>query len=103
MIDIERDIKLAKSGEVDLIYKTVIGLKANLSEPMKTPEILADECNKSNDNLNAESDTENSDDSGDENDSTSDTQDGNTRKFVNSARPKNESLESKKVIYFLSF
>ncbi|KAI4473514.1 hypothetical protein M0804_015309 [Polistes exclamans] len=40
VINVERDIKLAKTKKEDLIYKTLIGLKANLSKPNKTPEVI---------------------------------------------------------------
>ncbi|KAI4476525.1 hypothetical protein M0804_013504 [Polistes exclamans] len=40
VIDVERDIKLAKTKKEDLIYKTLIGLKADLSKPNKTPEVI---------------------------------------------------------------
>ncbi|KAI4473164.1 hypothetical protein M0804_015459 [Polistes exclamans] len=40
VIDVERDIKLAKTKKEDLIYKTLIGLKANLSKPNKIPEVI---------------------------------------------------------------
>lgn len=98
VIDIERDIKLAKSGKEDLIYKTLIGLKADLSKPNETPDIITDKSKKNiidNDAKEEEeestcSDTEDTDDeSSKENES----------KFVSSARPRNESPESKKVIY----
>lgn len=44
VIDFERDIKLAKSGQAnDLVYKTLVGLKADLSGTVQTPEILEKE------------------------------------------------------------
>ncbi|XP_072766157.1 serine/threonine-protein kinase RIO1 [Anoplolepis gracilipes] len=93
VVNAERDINLAKSGK-DLIYKTLIGLKADLSKPAETPEILADKHKKDNKNIEDESDTcssEGSDNSDSENDS-----EDNKSKFVNSARPRNESPDSKK-------
>ncbi|XP_054014293.1 serine/threonine-protein kinase RIO1 [Hylaeus anthracinus] len=92
VIDIERDINLAKSGKGDLIYKTLVGLKADLSKPLDTPEILA-----------KDSDVEEKDDSSEETDNSEEGENSeeegaldNETKFVNSARPRNESLESKK-------
>ncbi|EZA60946.1 hypothetical protein DMN91_004786 [Ooceraea biroi] len=98
VINVERDIKLAKSGKEDLIYKTLVGLKADLSKPAETPEILADKYNKENKDtrVGSDGDSENSDNSSDETDSETESEDENKRKFVNSARPRNESLESKK-------
>lgn len=98
----ERDINLAKSGK-DLIYKTLIGLKADLSKPAEAPEILADK-HKKDKNTEKESDTcsfsEDSDNSESENDSETKSED-NKSKFINSARPRNESPDSKKVRYML--
>ncbi|XP_043787193.1 serine/threonine-protein kinase RIO1 isoform X2 [Apis laboriosa] len=92
VIDIERDIKLAKTGKGDLIYKTLVGLKSDLSKPIDTPEILNERSKKINnieekDNLSEKSN--NSEDSEEE-----DIQ--NESKFVNSARPRHESPDSKK-------
>lgn len=40
-MDIERDIRLAKAGtENNLVYKTLTGLKSDLSGTIATPEIL---------------------------------------------------------------
>lgn len=40
-MDIERDIRLAKAGtENNLVYKTLTGLKSDLSGTIETPEIL---------------------------------------------------------------
>lgn len=94
VVNVERDINLAKSGK-DLIYKTLIGLKADLSKPAETPEILADKHKKYNKDVEEESDSscsssEDSDNSDSENESE------NRSKFVNSARPRNESPDSKK-------
>ncbi|CAL7942943.1 unnamed protein product [Xylocopa violacea] len=91
VIDIERDIKLAKSGKEDLIYKTLVGLKADLSAPVDTPEILSKDSKKA-------SSVEESDDSSEE---ISDSEEDENvveseSKFVNSARPRNESPDSKK-------
>lgn len=96
----ERDINLAKSGK-DLIYKTLIGLKADLSKPAETPEILANKHkadNKSKEGSDTCTSSEDSDDFDSENESETDNED-NKSKFVNSARPRNESPESRKVRY----
>ncbi|KAM0735907.1 Serine/threonine-protein kinase RIO1 [Formica fusca] len=97
VVNVERDINLAKSGK-DLIYKTLIGLKADLSKPAEAPEILADK-HKKDKNTEKESDTcsfsEDSDNSESENDSETKSED-NKSKFINSARPRNESPDSKK-------
>lgn len=93
VIDIERDIKLAKSGKEDLIYKTLVGLKADLSKPICTPEILT-KVDKDTSDIEAN----NSSDESDSSDEDEDNEEGNENetKFVNSARPRNESPESKK-------
>lgn len=96
----ERDINLAKSGKKDLIYKTLIGLKADLSQPAETPEILADKYEKDKEDTRVESDdSEDSNTSDNETDSETESENEIKSKFVNSARPRNESLESKKVKY----
>lgn len=94
----ERDINLAKSGE-DLIYKTLMGLKADLSKPAETPEILAGKHKKDNKDVEEESDTCSSSKGSDNSDSENDSD--NKSKFVNSARPRNESPDSKKVRFML--
>lgn len=94
------------------MYKTLIGLKADLSKPALVPEILS---NKSND-LEIKIDKEKnvkfldeSDDSGDDSDGSYDgTEDDDSEegseddqkesRFVNSARPKNETTEERKVL-----
>nr|XP_003706867.1 PREDICTED: serine/threonine-protein kinase RIO1 [Megachile rotundata] len=93
VIDIERDIKLAKSGKEDLIYKTLVGLKADLSKPICTPEILT-KVDKDTSDVEAN----NSSDESDHSDEDEDSEEGNENetKFINSARPRNESPESKK-------
>ncbi|KAL6260388.1 hypothetical protein P5V15_007916 [Pogonomyrmex californicus] len=97
VINVERDINLAKSGK-NLIYKTLIGLKADLSKPAETPEILASkhkdkDMKKENDSYTS---SENSDNSDNENESETSNEDNKQSKFVNSARPRNESPESRK-------
>lgn len=95
VIDIERDIKLAKSGKKDLIYKTLVGLKADLSKPVDTPEILAKDFKGTN-NLEEKKDLSEEIESEEDEDSEEESVLENESKFVNSARPRNESLESKK-------
>lgn len=97
----ERDINLAKSGMTDLIYKTLFGLKADLSKPAETPEILADKKDK--DTRKENDNSEDSDDFSSGTDSETESENESKNKFVNSARPRNESLESKKVTYAFSF
>ncbi|KAL0124767.1 hypothetical protein PUN28_006551 [Cardiocondyla obscurior] len=100
VINVERDINLAKSGK-DLIYKTLIGLKADLSKPAETPEILTNKHKADSKSMKDGSDactsSENSEDSDTENESETDSEDDNKSKFVNSARPRNESPESRKM------
>nr|XP_033325706.1 serine/threonine-protein kinase RIO1 [Megalopta genalis] len=94
VIDIERDIKLAKSGKQDLIYKTLVGLKADLSKPLNTPEILSKETNNDEEKSDLSEEIDNSEEDDE------DTQEENTEesktKFVISTRPRRESPESKK-------
>jgi RIO kinase 1 len=104
VINAERDIKLAKSGKEDLIYKTLIGLKADLSKPAETPEILANKYKQGNGDMKIENDSfENTADSDSEINSEIESENENKSKFVNSARPRNESPESKKVKYVLFY
>ncbi|CAD1479178.1 unnamed protein product, partial [Heterotrigona itama] len=94
VIDIERDIKLAKSGKEDLIYKTLIGLKPDLSKPIDTPEILSKNLKKIDNTEEKDNSSEEIDDSEDENSEENIAE--NESKFVNSARPRNESPNSRK-------
>lgn len=95
VVNAERDINLAKSGK-DLIYKTLIGLKADLSKPAETPEILANK-HKADKSTKEGSDTCTSAEDSADSDSESETgSEDNKSKFVNSARPRNESPESRK-------
>lgn len=85
----ERDIRQVKSGEkTELIYTTVTGIKADLSGPQQIPEIL-DSSGPATNGTNSE-DTSSSD-SEDEDDK---------KQFVSSARPRDESPNSRKVTYF---
>ncbi|XP_017875648.1 serine/threonine-protein kinase RIO1-like [Ceratina calcarata] len=95
VIDVERDIKLAKSGKENLIYKTLVGLKADLSKPLDTPEILTKHSEKTDD-IDEERSSEESDDSEEDEDSVEETVVGNESKFVNLARPRDESPGTKK-------
>lgn len=95
VIDIERDIKLAKSGKENLIYKTLIGLKPDLSKPIDTPEILSKNLKEIDNTEKKNNSSEEIDDSEDENSEEENTAE-NESKFVNSARPRNESPNSKK-------
>ncbi|CAK9802518.1 Serine/threonine-protein kinase RIO1 [Anthophora quadrimaculata] len=97
VIDIERDIKLAKSGKEDLIYKTLVGLKGDLSKPIDTPEILTKDSKKTV-NLGEKHDSseETDDDSEEDENSEEENVAENESNFVNSARPRNESRDSKK-------
>lgn len=99
VINVERDINLAKSGK-DLIYKTLIGLKADLSKPAETPEILANKHKAESKSIEEGNDSctssEDNDYSDSENESETGSEDENKSKFVNSARPRNESPESRK-------
>lgn len=122
MIDFERDINLAKSGKEDLIYKTLIGLRTDLSKPAEVPEILAAKQCKSDDNDTEEEEEEDSDDgesnrddsedgesskddSDEEDNKNDDNKKENTSKLINTVRRKDESPESRKVrcllLYFM--
>lgn len=73
---------MVKSGQTseDLIYQKIVGLKEDLSGPQNTPAILKDDG-----------------ESTDESDEESIDSDEEKSKFANSARPKNEDAESKRV------
>ena len=96
VIDIERDIKLAKSGKEDLIYKTLVGLKADLSKPIDTPEILAKDSKEAKDGGDDDDSTDGTDNSEQDESSEEECLEENESKFVTSARPRNESPESRK-------
>lgn len=82
VFDFERDINEAKSGIAnDLVYKTLVGLKGDLSGTIQHPEILQKDTKE--------------EESGDEN-SPSDSSEDKTSKFQDSSRPKYETLEEKK-------
>ncbi|XP_050298831.1 serine/threonine-protein kinase RIO1 [Anthonomus grandis grandis] len=80
VIDFERDINQAKSGLVeDLVYKTLVGLKSDLSGTIQQPEILEEQV-KSEGSEDESSGSEEEEES----------------KFVDSSRPRHESLDEKK-------
>lgn len=90
MFDFERDINLVKSGNAteNLIYQKIVGLKEDLSGPQETPTLLDASSSESGDSSDSNSDNE----SEDENQPT---------KFVNSARPKGETTDDKRVLFVL--
>jgi len=75
---------LVKSGQTseELIYQKIVGLKDDLSGPQNTPAIL--ENDDSDDTNSSKSENESIDS-------------GEKSKFSNSARPRNEDAESKRV------
>lgn len=84
-----------------MIYKTLVGLKSDLSKPINTPEILSKDLKKTNNMEEKDDLSEDIDDSENEISEEEDVME-NEIKFVNSARPRHESPDSKKVIQ-LSF
>ena len=85
----ERDIRQVKSGQLDeLIYSSVTGIKADLSGTLQVPEILA--ADSDNDGSSSSSSS-----SGDEQDSASEDENGK-KKFVSSARPRDESPNTRR-------
>ncbi|XP_012273514.1 serine/threonine-protein kinase RIO1 [Orussus abietinus] len=97
VVDFERDIRLAKTGKESLIYKTLVGLKNDLSTPNLSPEILANKDAKSEEETGEENSSDVSDSDDSEDDEEEEVREGlNKSKFVNSARPKDETTESKK-------
>lgn len=91
VVDFERDISLVKSGQSreDLIYQKIVGLKEDLSGPQNTPALLE---NKDGESTNDTSEEEEDIDTDEE-----------KSKFANSARPKNEDAESKRVRFKYNF
>ncbi|XP_008468429.1 serine/threonine-protein kinase RIO1-like [Diaphorina citri] len=88
VVDFERDINLIKSGQGSsntLIYQNIVGLNADLSGPKLIPELLAQDKDDEETGESSEGDS----DSGSEEERGS--------KFVNSARPRDETAESKKL------
>lgn len=74
---------MVKSGQTseDLIYQKIVGLKDDLSGPQNTPAILEDDDSDSSNSISEDESVGSNEKS----------------KFSNSARPKNEDAESKKV------
>lgn len=79
-------MKSGNTGE-DLIYQKIVGLKEDLSGPQNTPVIL--ENDDSSDGTYCSS--------GEESDGSNE-----KSKFSNSARPKNEDADSKRVRFYFS-
>lgn len=80
VIDFERDINQVKSGEKkELVYKTITGLKTDLSGPALIPQILEE-------NSDVDSDS----------DINSDSDDDKESKFIDCSRPKHETLDEKR-------
>lgn len=75
---------MVKSGQTseDLIYQKIVGLKDDLSGPQNTPAILEDDDSDDGNSSTSEKESIDSDEKS---------------KFSNSARPKNEDAESKRV------
>lgn len=116
MIDIERDIRLAKAGKGDLVYKTLVGLKSDLSKPASVPEILSkkDKGSKTSGNKEKSGESEDESESDEESDVSSyegtdeegsEDESGSEKesKFINSARPKHETAEERKVYNLKTF
>ena len=94
----ERDISQVKAGEKkELLYSTVTGLKSDLSGTQQTPEILDQAASDP-----AAAPTTGSSASEDSDGSDSQDEAGN-KKFVSSARPRDESPNSKKVPWLACF
>ncbi|XP_067008583.2 serine/threonine-protein kinase RIO1 [Anabrus simplex] len=85
VIDFDRDIRKAKSGEEVPVYTTITGLKEDLSGPQQIPEILKN-SEESDGSCSDDEDSEESEDS----------EKINGSKFVDSSRPRDESPDSKK-------
>lgn len=87
VVDFERDIQQVKSGETqDLVYKTIVGLKADLSGAAQKPDIL--EGKHENDTTESSSSSSSDDEKSSDEDEES--------KFKDTSRPKHETLEEKK-------
>jgi RIO kinase 1 len=83
----ERDIRQVKSGEkIELNYTTETGIKPDLTGPQQVPDILDEPIavGTSSDEASNESDSE----------------DGEKKQFVSSARPRDESPNSRKVKFY---
>ncbi|GBP74158.1 hypothetical protein EVAR_53348_1 [Eumeta japonica] len=83
VVDFERDINKAKKGETDdLTYKKITGFNSDLTGTINRPDILSD------DDVQSESGSDIS--------SAEDEDGEKPSKFINSARPRDESPDSKK-------
>ena len=83
VVDFESDVM--KKDKKEIFYTTITGLRADLTGATLKPSILDDDNDSTDDsNQSAEENSELSDDE-------------NTSSFVNSSRPKDESIEEKKV------
>lgn len=79
VVDAERDIDRGKAGTGDLVYTTITGIKSDLSAPQLTPGLLEEsEHSKSSDD-------------------SSDSESEDKKQFNVSARPRDESPNSKKL------
>jgi len=102
----ERDILNAKTGDAQLIYSSIMGMKPDLSGPMDKPK--SKNINPENKSISFDEkvqvfsipsidqigkDPESSSDSEEEN---SDSEDDGESKFINCSRPKAETAEEKK-------
>lgn len=89
VVDFDRDIRQAKSGNSEnLVYKTLIGLKGDLSGIVLTPEILEKSKDQHNDSESTDGEESSKENEAGEEDIKS--------KFVDNSRPKGETLDEKK-------
>lgn len=108
VIDFEKDVRFAKSGnDSEILYRTLTGMKSDLTGARLKPQLLehgpdgtdSDSSKDSQDSGDSE-DSDNTED--DDTDESSESGDGSQhddderKKFVSSARPRNEDAESKK-------
>ncbi|XP_046735819.1 serine/threonine-protein kinase RIO1 [Diprion similis] len=88
VVNVDKDISEANTGEQNLLRKTVCGLSIDLPKAATvTPDIIS---TKSHDDSHTEESEE------DVSESEAESQNNDESKFVNSARPRNESPDSKK-------
>ncbi|XP_055320124.1 serine/threonine-protein kinase RIO1 [Sitodiplosis mosellana] len=96
VVDVERDIIKAKGGAGgDLVYKTITGLKSDLTVESK-PVLLQNDDNSHENIEQQEQDIDSDEDSPSDDSSSNSEADGESR-FKDSARPKDESIEDKKL------
>ncbi|RWS28454.1 serine/threonine-protein kinase RIO1-like protein [Leptotrombidium deliense] len=86
VVDYENDIVCAKKGEKDILYKTITALKPDLSGPCLKPSLFSN---------HSESSVSESD-SGDQSNNSDEDSETEQSKHKSSARPRNESPDSKK-------